>query len=82
MYEVLVNFTDLQDNNFRYHAGDNFPRKGITVSEERLHELLTDENRRHKPMIKEVKKKVPEETPEPEKTVEKPKKGGKKKDAK
>lgn len=77
MYKVLVNFIDLQDNGYRYRAGDNFPRKGSKVSEERLHELLTDENRRHKPMIIEEKS----ETVAEEKLVEKPKKGRKKKDA-
>jgi len=80
MYKVLVNFTDLQDNNHKYLAGDTFPRKGIKVSQERLDELLTDKNRRHKPMIEEVKEEpaeIPEEQPKPK---QKPtKKGGKKK---
>jgi len=78
-YKAIVSFTDLQDNNYRYHAGDTFPRAGVTVSQERLEELSTDKNRRRKPMIAEDIPDVPEET-----SVEvpkKPKKGGKKKNA-
>ena len=84
MYKVLVNFTDLQDNNYRYHAGDKFPRKGAKVSDERLEELSTDKNRRHKPMIKEVediKEFIPEESKASEEPKPKAKKGSKKKDA-
>ena len=55
MYRALTHFTDLQDDNHKYLAGDEFPRKGLKVSDERLEELLTDKNRRHKPMIEEVK---------------------------
>lgn len=78
MYKVLTAFADLQDNNYRYQAGDEFPREGMAVSEERLNELLTDQNRRHKPMIEEVK---PAESAaaEEEKPKTQPKKGGKKK---
>jgi len=79
-YKVIVSFTDLQDDNYRYRAGDTFPRAGVTVSRERLEELSTDKNRRHKPMIiedlPEVKDEVPVEVPK--KTT---KKGGKKKNA-
>lgn len=79
-YKVIVSFTDLQDDNYRYRAGDTFPRAGVTVSQERLEELSTDKNRRHKPMIiedlPEVKEEVPVEVPK--KTT---KKGGKKKNA-
>lgn len=86
MYKALVNFRDLQDNGYKYQAGDDFPRKGMKPSKERLEELLTDKNRRHKPMIEEVKE-VPEAMPmdEPNELSEepkpkpKPKKGGKKK---
>lgn len=54
-YVVIVSFVDLQDNDYRYRVGDEFPRKGIEVSAERIEELLTDKNRRHKPMIEDVK---------------------------
>ena len=80
MYKVLVNFTDLQDKNYRYHAGDEFPRKGFKVSDERIDELSTNKNRRGIPMIAKVEEAVKE--PEvPKKPANKPKKGGKKKDA-
>lgn len=78
-YKVITNFTDLQDDNHKYIAGDTFPRYGYKVSPERLEELSTDKNRRRKPMIAEDIPDVPEET-----SVEvpkKPKKGGKKKNA-
>ena len=70
MYRALTHFTDLQDDNYKYHAGDEFPRKGLKVSDERLKELLTDKNRRHKPMIEEVKEE-PKAVEEP--VEEKPK---------
>lgn len=69
MYRALTHFTDLQDDNYKYRAGDEFPRKGLKVSDERLKELLTDNNRRHKPVIEEVK----EEPKIVEEPVEKPK---------
>lgn len=78
-YKAIVSFTDLQDNNYRYHAGDTFPRDGYKVSPERLEELSTDKNRRRKPMIAKDIPDIPEEA-----SVEvpkKPKKGGKKKNA-
>lgn len=78
MYKAIVNFVDLQDNNYKYQAGDIFPREGMEVSAARLHELLTDENRRRKPMIVEVEEKVAAPVPE-EKPKAQPKKGGKKK---
>ena len=55
-YRVITNFKDLQDNGYYYKAGDAFPRSGKrTPSKKRLTELMTDENRRHMPMIEEVK---------------------------
>jgi len=60
MYKVITSFVDLQDNNHRYHVGDIFPHNGIEVSEERLEELSTDKNRRHKPMIEKVRERKPE----------------------
>ena len=81
MYKVLINFADLQDNNYRYHAGDTYPRKGIDVTPERIDELLTDKNRRHKPMIEEIKEPIPEpKVVAEEKPVETPKRGRKKKE--
>lgn len=82
MYEVLTPFKDLQDNNYRYQAGDEFPRKGLKVSAKRLNELLTDKNRRHMPMIKvveEVKSEAPETKPEESTPKPRTRKGGRKK---
>ena len=47
-------FTDLQDNNYEYNVGDTFPRKGLNVSNERLTQLSTKENRQNKPLIERV----------------------------
>ena len=44
MYRVIKYFTDLHDNEYEYHVGDNFHRKGIKVTKERLTELSTKEN--------------------------------------
>ena len=68
MYTVIVSFRDLQDNCYRYQVGDTFPHKGLSVSDERIDELLTDKNRRHKPMIKAVD--VPSSKEEPETVTE------------
>jgi hypothetical protein len=75
MYIALEHFTDMQDNNFKYNPGDKFPRTGLEVSEERLKELSSNENRRGKAMIKLVKEEKPEKPvaeimPEPVKVPE------------
>ena len=66
MYKVLEFFTDLQDNNYAYHVGDTFPREGLDVSEERLNELASSDNKRGKPVIEvisEAAEAVTEEKP-------------------
>lgn len=62
MYKVIEYFTDLQDNNYAYKAGDQFPRKGKKVSKSRVDELLGSSNRRGYPLIELVEEK-PEEKP-------------------
>ncbi len=52
MYEVIHFFTDLQDDNYPYNAGDIFPHNGLKVSEERLKELSSNNNRQKKPLIR------------------------------
>ena len=64
MYKALTTFTDLQDNNYKYQAGDTFPRKGLKVSDTRIKELLSDKNRRNKPVIEEIVEEVKEEIKE------------------
>lgn len=83
MYKVIKHFTDLQDNNYAYHVGDDFPREGVTVTPERLEELSGDKNRRGIPVI-EKEEPLPfteaDEAPVNEVSQEKPKpRRGKKK---
>lgn len=54
MYKVIEYFTDLQDNNHPYNEGDTFPRKGLSVTDERLKELSGSNNKRGMPLIKKV----------------------------
>lgn len=53
-YKVIAIFADRKDNRHRYNAGDIFPRQGLSVSEERIRELLTNENRRGIPLIEKI----------------------------
>ena len=71
-YKVIVDFTDLQDNNRKYRVGDEFPRKGLSVSKERLDALSTTKNRRGFPVIEaEVEAEIePEVEPELEAEIE------------
>lgn len=57
MYKVIKYFVDLQDSNYEYHAGDIFPRSGMTVSEDRLAELAGSENKQGVPLIQLVEPK-------------------------
>lgn len=50
MFVVLHDFTDMQDGHV-YHAGDIFPRDGMTVEPERLAVLQSFSNRQGKPLI-------------------------------
>ena len=54
-YKVINYFEDLQDFNHPYKVGDMFPRLGMKVSEARLKELSSSNNRRKKPLIELVK---------------------------
>ena len=57
MYRVIVGFADLQDNKHSYKPGDEYPRQGHEVSEERIQELATGSNLMRQPLILEEKKK-------------------------
>lgn len=57
MYEVIRDFTDLQDNEYPYSVGDTFPHDGLEVSEERLKELSGSQNLQKTPLIKRVSEK-------------------------
>lgn len=54
MYRVIRYFTDLQDNDYAYNAGDVYPRQGVTVSSDRIAELASAENRQKTPLIEAV----------------------------
>lgn len=67
MYKVIKSFSDLQDNGFVYKAGDVFPRLGKEVTENRLKELSSEENKRGEKLIEgepePVEKIIEEEAP-------------------
>ena len=56
-YKVIKFFTDLQDNDYPYSVGDIFPRSGVTVTEARLKELASSENKQGVPLIQLVEEK-------------------------
>ena len=59
----------MQDNNFVYNVGDEYPRKGMSVLPSRIKELASDKNRQGCPLIEEIPE--VEETPKKKKSVEK-----------
>ncbi len=66
MYKVINFFTDLQDFRHPYKVGDTYPRHGRTVSEERLQELASDQNKQGRALIEFVADEVEVETAETE----------------
>ena len=73
MYKVIKHFTDMQDNNFAYDVGDEYPRKGMSVLPIRIRELATDKNRQGVPLIEEI----PDIEGKPEKKTKSAKKADK-----
>ena len=53
-YEVVKDFTDLNDEDYVYTKGDKYPRSG-RAKKERIEELSTKKNKRGEVLIKEVK---------------------------
>lgn len=43
-YEVIRFFTDAQDNEHPYNVGDIYPRNGLSVTKERIRDLLNGNN--------------------------------------
>jgi hypothetical protein len=82
MYKVVKDFTDLQDNNYVYHAGDEYPRVGAKPDAKRIDELGSKFNKRGEVLIEAVSEALsePETKEKPSKagTDEKPKKSPKK----
>ena len=70
MYKVIKHFTDMQDNNFAYQVGDEYPRKGMSVLPSRIKELASDKNRQGVPLIEEI----PDVVDKPEKKTKSTKK--------
>lgn len=54
MFRVIKHFTDMQDGNFAYNVGDEFPRKGMSVLPSRIKELAGKKNRQGCPLIEEI----------------------------
>ena len=67
MYKVIKFFTDMQDNNFAYNVGDEYPRKGMSVLPSRIKELAGIKNRQGCPLIEEIPE--VEETPKKKKSA-------------
>ena len=44
----------MQDNNFAYNVGDEFPRKNFSVLPSRIRELAGSKNRQGCPLIEEI----------------------------
>ena len=70
MYRVIKHFTDMQDNNFAYQVGDEYPRKGMSVLPSRIKELASNKNRQGVPLIEEIPE-VEEKPKKKSKSVEK-----------
>jgi len=51
MYKVIKFFTDLHDADYPYQVGDQFPRPGIEVTENRIAELSGSDNKQGVPLI-------------------------------
>ena len=71
MYKVIKHFTDLQDNNYKYDAGDTYPRKGLNVLQSRINELASNKNLQKTPLIEEIPEKAEEPKKEKKKSAEK-----------
>lgn len=54
MFKALEMFTDLQDNNYKYEVGDEYPRLGLKPSLARIKELSGSDNLRGRAVIEEV----------------------------
>lgn len=50
-------WVDLQDNNYKYKQGDIYPREGLEVSEERIKELSTINNKLGEILIQKIENK-------------------------
>lgn len=63
MYRVIKAFSDSEDDGYVYWEGDEYPRVGLEVSDERIEGLLGTRNKQGVPLIQgkmPVKEKKPE----------------------
>lgn len=51
MYRVIQKFADMKDNMYVYNIGDEYPREGHSVTDERIEFLLSNQNRLKTPVI-------------------------------
>lgn len=51
MYRVIRAFSDTEDNKYIYRVGDEYPRSGLEVSNERIIGLLGNGNKQGVPLI-------------------------------
>ena len=54
MYKAVCDWRDLTDNHL-YHAGDEYPYDGRAISDKRIDELLSNQNKAHKRLIEAVR---------------------------
>lgn len=73
VYKVIKHFTDLLDSNRPYNVGDTFPHKGCgyPVTEKRLAELASKNNKQGVPLIESVEEAPKKPAKRAKKTAEK-----------
>lgn len=75
---VIAPFVDLEDGHHIYRKGDIYPREGLNVSDERIMQLISTQNKAHKSFLERVAEQTNEENSAVEtetfETVEQPKK--------
>ena len=75
---VIAPFVDLEDGHHIYRKGDIYPRAGLNVSDERIMQLLSTQNKARKSFLERVAEQTNEESSVVEtktvETVEQPKK--------
>ena len=70
-YKVIKPFKDAQDNMYMYHVGDKYPHDNMEVSDERIKELASKNNKRGMALIEAEKEEVKEEAKKPRKRSKK-----------
>lgn len=65
-YAAISDFVDLQDNRHIYRAGEEYPRAGLTATEERIAELAGPNNLSNRALIKAINDDQPTAAEEPE----------------